>query len=235
MKRVRFDDDAAWSPGTDFSSSPVLSRFMEDSASRLKVVIGPVGSGKTRACVVECGLRRPAMQAPDARGVRRFRLGIVRATYPQLLTTTLAEWLAVFPRSKFPNLRETPPMQHDIEIPLADGTRIELTAVFLSAESPEDEDKLLSLNATGFFFNEIREIPKNVVIQAIKRCRWFPPKDAVKPTWGAVVGDTNPPYDGMWLYDYAEGREKPPETWKIYRQPPAVHEVEWRKGAVCPG
>lgn len=215
-----------WSPSVDFSSSPTLCDFLNDSESSLKVVVGPVGSGKTRACVAEVGLHRPVLQAPNKNGARRFRVIIGRATYPQLITTTINEWCEVFPLDVFPDFRRTPPMEHNLTWPLSDGTRVELNAIFMSFESPEDENKLLSLNATCVWFNEIREIPKRVVVQAIKRSQRYPPQEDEGQTWSCVVGDTNPPYEGMWLYPYMTGEERAP-GWRVYRQPAAVHEVEW--------
>ena len=211
----------------DFSSSPTLCEFMEDAESPLKVVVGPVGSGKTRACVAEVGIHRPVLQKPNKDGVRRFRVVIGRATYPQLVTTTIVEWQEVFPVSIFPDFKKTPPMEHNVSWPLSDGTRVELHAIFMSFESPEDVKKLLSLNATCVWFNEIREIPRQVVSQAIMRAQRYPSEGEEGQTWFGVVGDTNPPFEGMWLYDYMTGRERAP-GWKVYVQPPAVHEVEWR-------
>src|SRR5438270_696891 len=58
------------------------------SNQRVRLIRGPVGSGKSSGMVMEL-LRRATEQAPDPRdGKRRTRFALVRNTLPQLQTTT---------------------------------------------------------------------------------------------------------------------------------------------------
>jgi hypothetical protein len=60
-----------------------------------RVIAGPVGSGKTTACILEI-LRRAAAQAPAPDGLRYTRFAIARQTLRQLLDTVLKDvrqWL----------------------------------------------------------------------------------------------------------------------------------------------
>ncbi|MFN9358391.1 MAG: hypothetical protein ACK6A4_16485, partial [Alphaproteobacteria bacterium] len=57
-------------------AGPVARAFMQDD-SFVRVLIGPIGSGKTSAAVVEI-LRRASMQRPGPDGVRRVRVACIR-------------------------------------------------------------------------------------------------------------------------------------------------------------
>src|SRR5947209_20325897 len=69
-----------------YSPPSTLARFMA-SDSRVRCVVGPVGSGKSTACLMEL-LRRSRAQAPGPDGLRRTRWGIIRRTYRTLRDTT---------------------------------------------------------------------------------------------------------------------------------------------------
>lgn len=84
------------------SPGPIADAFMRSRAF-IKVVIGPVGSGKTMAAL-QCGLRIGAMQkgVTDARGVtwRKARIGVIRESYPSLESTTLKSWFRIVPEGE---------------------------------------------------------------------------------------------------------------------------------------
>ena len=63
----------------DFSGSPTLSRFMESEA-RVRIIQGPVGSGKSVACCAEI-MRLAMSQEPSEDGVRYSKAGVIRNTY----------------------------------------------------------------------------------------------------------------------------------------------------------
>ena len=75
-------------------SGETLRCFHENDAF-MRVVIGPLGSGKTTACCMELW-RRLITQRPGPDKVRRARWLVVRNTYPQLETTTIPEWRGIF-------------------------------------------------------------------------------------------------------------------------------------------
>src|SRR6185312_10256997 len=71
-----------------YTPPPTIRTFME-SDQRVRIVRGPVGSGKSSGMVMEL-MRRSAQQAPDPKdGIRRTRGVIVRNTMPQLKSTSL--------------------------------------------------------------------------------------------------------------------------------------------------
>ena len=219
----------------DFRYKPageILRQFMEDD-SFLRCIRGPVGSGKSVSACVEM-FRRACEQQPGTDGIRRTRWAAIRNTNPELRTTTIATWLAWFPEQTFGRFRWSPPFTHHIKI-----GDIDMEVLFLPLDNPEDIKKLLSLEVTGIWANEARELPKAVIDAATMRVGRYPSmKDGCGPTWHGVLLDTNPPEDDHWLPilsgeapmpENASEQEilmlqKPPD-WKFFNQPPGMIEV----------
>lgn len=84
------------------SPGPVADAFMRSRAF-IKIIVGPVGSGKTMAAL-QCGLRVGAVQGGtgDANGVlwRKARIGVIRESYPSLDSTTIKSWHTIVPESE---------------------------------------------------------------------------------------------------------------------------------------
>ena len=59
--------------------------------------------------------------------------------------------------------------------------------------SIEDVKKLLSLELTGVWVNEAREIPKSIIDAVTMRCGRFPSMREGGPSWSGVICDTNAP------------------------------------------
>ena len=79
----------------DYTPPPTGRQFMRDDAP-MRVLMGPVGSGKSVTCSFEI-VRRATMQEPDSQGIRRTRAAIVRETARQLQDTTIKTFLDWFP------------------------------------------------------------------------------------------------------------------------------------------
>ena len=71
----------------DYTPSKVCKNFMM-SDSKMRVLMGPVGSGKSVASTFEV-IRRASMQEPNKQGIRKSRVAIVRETARQLQDTTI--------------------------------------------------------------------------------------------------------------------------------------------------
>jgi ABC-type lipoprotein export system ATPase subunit len=71
----------------EFDAPPTVSDFMMSEA-KMRVLMGPVGSGKSTASVMEI-LRRASEQEPGSDGIRRSRCCVVRQTVRQLQDTTI--------------------------------------------------------------------------------------------------------------------------------------------------
>ena len=210
----------------DFSKSPVLWKFLQDD-SFVKSIMGPVGSGKSYACCAEL-FKRAVQQKPSPRdGIKYTRFAIVRNSYPMLKTTTLKTWLELFPEDVWGNVHHAPPIKHHIRLPSRDNASgIDMEVMFLALDQPKDIRKLLSLELTGAFVNESKELPKAVIDGLSHRVGRYPTKADGGPTWRGIIMDTNPPDSDHWYYHLAE--KEPPKgkfKWSFYKQPGGVTEI----------
>lgn len=210
----------------DFSSAPTIARFFKSDAF-VRGLMGPVGSGKSYACCAEI-FRRAVQQRPSPRdGVKYSRWAIVRNTHPMLRTTTLKTWLELLPEHVWGPVKYSPPITHHITLPPRDGAAgIDMEVLFLALDDPKDVRKLLSLELTGAWVNEARELPKAVVDGLTHRVGRYPTKADGGPSWRGVIMDSNPMDDDHWYYRLAE-KDRPTGrfAWDFFRQPGGVLEV----------
>jgi hypothetical protein len=185
----------------------------------LRGLCGPFGSGKSVTCIEE--LMFIAMrQAPADDGIRRVRFGVIRATYPNLKTTVRVDMMKWYP-SECGGIKESVPMTGFYDIPLADGTRINMELLLLAAEDEADVKKLRSLNLTAIWINEATEIASEVLDAAIERVGRYPTGLDGQCSWGGIIMDYNKPPRGHWLHKMMhEGGL--PDNYKLYMQPPAA-------------
>jgi hypothetical protein len=93
-----------------------------------------------------------------------------------------------------------------------------MEVIFLALDSPDDVNKVLSMELTGAWLNEAREIPKSILDALTGRVGRFPPKrDGGGCTWSGILMDTNPPDSDHWWYTLAE--KKTPEEFRFFSQP----------------
>ena len=210
----------------DFSSSPTIAKFFK-SKGFVRGIMGPVGSGKSYACCAEIW-RRAIQQKPSPRdGIKYTRFAIVRNTNPMLRTTTLKTWLELMPEHVWGPVKYSPPIVHHIKLPPRDGAAgIDCEVIFLALDDPKDVRKLLSLELTGAWVNEARELPKAVIDGLSHRVGRFPTKADGGPSWHGVIMDSNPMDDDHYWYRLAE-KEKPrgKYAWDFFKQPGGVLEV----------
>jgi len=183
----------------------------------VRAIMGPIGSGKSVGCVMDLfgrGLRQ--RQGPD--GWRRSRWGVIRQTYPELKSTTIRTFQAWL--GAIADFRWDSPITARITLP---AERVDMEFVFLAVERPDDIKKLLSLELTGGFINEAREVPKAVLDALTGRVGRYPATKDGGPTWSGVLLDTNPPDTDHWWYRLAE--EDVPHGWAFFRQPAAMLKV----------
>ena len=183
----------------------------------VRILMGPLGSAKTTACCAEIW-RRACEQRPDNEGVRNSRWVVVRNTYPELETTTIASWRGMF-GNVFGKFTMGHPPLHKLRVNLDDGTKVNLDVLFMAMDGPESIKKLLSLEVTGAYLNETKELPKAVLDMVTGRVGRYPSMAQGGPTWHGVICDTNLPDDDHWLYDL---NENTPRGWQFFRQPGGV-------------
>ena len=164
-------------------------------------------------CIFEL-LRRARMQAPDEHGVRYTRAVIVRNTMSQLRLSILndvREYLS--PMIKLFTTDST----IQIRAPLEDGTSIHSDWLMIPLDTKEDQQRLLSLQISFAWVNELREVPVEIVAALLGRLGRYPSKVNGGPTFFGLIADTNPwgtssPYHERLVL-------KPTPGWKLFHQP----------------
>lgn len=193
----------------EYRACPTLAAF-HLSPAFVRGIRGPVGSGKSTACSWELH-RRARQQARAPTGKRKTRFAVVRNTYRELADTTLKTWLDWFPEEIVGKFNHQD-MAHYIAI-----DDVECEVLFRALDRPDDIKKVLSLELTGAWINEAREIPKGIVDALGDRVGRYPSMRDGGCTWRGVVMDTNSPEDDHWWYRLAE--EERPEGWAFFTQP----------------
>lgn len=206
-------------------------------------IIGPIGSGKTGSCIMRIFMHATE-QPPGADGWRRSRWAIVRNTNPMLETTTIPSVLDWFPEAVFGKFNWSPPYSYVIRLAEA---KLELELWFIPLDRPEQVRNLLSMEVTGAWVNEAREVPREILIGLRRRCGRYPSlRSGAKPGWAGVLFDTNAPEDDLhYLALWAGWTEPPdwmdpmtrqlmtlPEGVTIFVQPPGLFPVRDERGRV---
>lgn len=200
---------------------PQSKAFMKSDAF-VRGIMGPYGSGKSTACVMEI-IRRAQQQKPSKDGVRHSRWAVVRNTYPELKTTTIKTWHQWVPPSLGRWVDSGPPTHR-----INDG-KIDLEVIFVSLDRPQDISKLLGMELTGAWIDEAREIPKAILDGLSGRVGRFPSSAMGGCTWSGIIMSTNPPDTDHWWYRLAE--ETRPDGFEFFRQPgglsPFAENINW--------
>lgn len=210
-----------------YQAHPTLRQFHEDD-SFLRLVLGPVGSGKSSGMVMEL-LKRAHEQEPHTDGVRRTRWAIIRNSFPMLFNTTIKTFQDWVPPEIFGDVKRTSPVTHTLHQALPDGTEVHAEFIFLALDVPADEKNLLSLELTGAWVNEAREIQSSTIDLLQTRVGRYPSKMLGGCTWYGIMMDSNPPSQTHFLYKWFGEKEYP--GFKLFQQPsglsPEAENVEY--------
>lgn len=188
----------------NYTAPPTCASFMKSDAFG-RLIAGPVGSGKTTACLFEL-FRRALEQAPAPDGLRYTRFAIVRQTLKQLRDTVLKDivsWLdgvATFKVS-----------ENTIYIEFAD---VRSEWLLIPLEDQEDQRRLLSMQLTGAWMSECIEMDVGIISPLAGRCGRYPKSGA---TWMGIIADTNMPSIGSPWHTFMD-LNTPPD-WQIFIQP----------------
>lgn len=196
----------------DYASVPTVREFAACN-DFIRGLMGPVGGGKTSGSVIEF-VRRAQAQKPGPDGIKRTRWAAIRGTYPQLRDTTMRtvfQWLPVEYFGKFHA------DEHRYVVKAFENCEFEI--LFRALDRPDDVKKLLSLDLTGAFVNEMREIPWAVIDALQGRCGRFPAKVDGGATWYGMWGDTNPPDSDSKFYKFFEETKLPSGFARLFKQP----------------
>lgn len=178
--------------------------------------MGPFGSGKSVASVMKI-MKYAMAQEPNAEGIRKTRFAIVRNTYEQLKDTTMKtffDWIPdgvagryaktdkIFYLGSAPITHRPGEMKRYMRLP--DGTYIQSEILFRALDRPDQLGNLLSLELTGAWLNEYREIPYDIYEALSGRVGRYPSKGDVPATWSGIWMDTNPPNTDSEYYKLFE-------------------------------
>lgn len=190
-----------------FTAPPTVSNFMQSKAF-VRIILGPVGSGKSTGCLMEI-VRRASEQAKGPDGIRHSRFAIVRQTLQQIKQTVLKEfytWLEPITTFKV--------SENTIYISF-DDVRCEIHLIPLDDEN--DQRRLLSLQLTGAWVNEFPEIDPAIIPSLCGRLGRYPSSAQGGPTWFGLIMDGNFPTEGGEWHALLEN-ELPPD-FHLFKQP----------------
>lgn len=203
-----------------FTPPPTIARFMS-SDKRIRGIVGPFGSGKSSGCVMEL-MKLAHQQAPQADNIRYSRWAIVRNTYRELEDTTkqtFLDWIPEDPNGRRRMFHESSYTYRIRHPATKDGPGIHADFVFRALDKPKDVKKLLSLELTGAWVNEAREVPVAIIDALDGRIGRYPARKDGGVTWRGIILDTNPPdVDHWWFRRFHDQAAEFPK-WEIYKQP----------------
>ena len=176
--------------------------FYDDST--LAFIQGPVGSGKTTTTLKSRLRRAMAMPRSVKDNKRHYKLTIVRETYRQLWSTTIPDFLGVYPKhmGDWAGGRGGPVT---FVMPFEDAHgEIIFTAEFM-AFGDAIEESMRGIKTTDLWLHEADTNPKKVLVNGITRIDRYPDKDHFdgyrmdQRSYGQVVGDLNAPEEDNWF------------------------------------
>ncbi len=185
--------------------------YLDDSA--VVGFNGPVGSGKTTT-LLKSRLRR-AVQMPRSviDGKRRYKLLVIRATYRQLWSTTIPDFLKVYPKAlgEWSGGRGGP-VNFVMHFDDAHGD-IEFVVEFM-AFGDDIIAAMRGYQATDIWLHEMDTNPKDVLLNGITRIKRHPDQEhftgypAEYRDYGQLVGDFNAPDEENWCFEFFYDDEK---------------------------
>lgn len=205
----------------DYDDVPTIRAFSECNKF-FRYLQGPFGSGKSSGCVAEI-ISRGIGQTPNKEGIRRTRWAVVRNTFGMLISTTQKTVYDWVPPEYFGIENKTNHTYLINKITLPDKTKVEIELMFCALDDAADVRKLLSLELTGAWLNEMREIPKVIVDAVEGRVGRYPSEKEGGCTWWGVIADSNPPDQSSYIYKLFEEKvplnEELQAKYESFKQP----------------
>jgi hypothetical protein len=202
----------------NYTAPKTCARFMK-SQSFGRLIAGPVGSGKTTACLFEL-FRRACEQEPAPDGKRYTRFAIVRQTLKQLKDTVLKDitgWLE--------GIAEFKVSENTIYIRVGD---VRSEWLLIPLDSPDDQRRLLSMQLTGAWLSESIEMDVGLISPLAGRVGRYPAANLGGATWFGLIADTNMPSIGSPWHKFMT---ETPADWQVFVQPSGMAEdaenLEW--------
>lgn len=182
-------------------------------------IVGPVGSGKTTGMFFKLCYMAQLQNKSPIDGIRRTRCVIIRNTAPQLADTTIKSFNYWFKDGTAGKWKAT---SKDFILRFGD---VECEVMFRPLDTPDDVDRVLSLEVSFAIIDEFVQIPRAIVEALSARCGRYPPEiDGGCTNWG-MWGASNPGTEADWWYPLLEDHEliapgeELPTNWTYFKQP----------------
>lgn len=203
------------------SAGPVSDAYILSGAA-VSVIVGPVGSGKTIASAKK-GLVEAQRIFPGADGVRRYKLGNFRQKYDNVWKAAIPSHWKIFPKdmagSHWAGSQPRAAM-HVLRFQDRFG-EIEMRKDFLAFGEDANPEDVRGLEFTDIELGEIDTLPEELLPALSRAVGREPPMEIIRRT-GRIFGDMNAPDVLNWTYPVFY--EKPPASYKLFRQPGGMDE-----------
>lgn len=228
--RIHFNGNERFPHG-----SPTLRRFLL-STSAVRLVQGPVESGKTVGCIGS--IYKAMCEMPRCKdGIRRSRWLVVRPTYAELETTVRRDWIDWFDQDLYGKMSETEPFKQTM---VFEDVEAEVWMMSFADSSESSIKRLKSTQFTGAWVNECQFADLRLIVEIIDRTGRYPRKidcpDYDRRKWAVL--DNNAPFSHDHWIHYMRGDTKippdmpadqamayqKPDDWEFFVQPAAVLE-----------
>jgi len=217
-------------PGFSLNYRPQGAKIREfhRNTDLVRILIGPLGSGKTYAAILEM-LRLCHTQTPDSNQKRRSRWCIARNSFPDLNAATIPDVRAVVDRLNPDGWNMQSPISWRHQYPRKDGTTVEVELIFRSFDGPQDVKKARGMQLTGVWVDELAEFNKENFDMLIGRVKRYPAKAEVPDARFDILGTSNACPRDHWLAEAAHGQKQ--NNWWIGVQPGGVVRSgnQWRE------
>ncbi len=214
----------------------VLAEYIADR-SHVSIIRGSIGSGTSSASIMKMlAISMEQHKNPDT-GLRHTRWCVVRNTFPDLKNTTVKTWLDWLPEEQYGRFYWDRPFRHIVRV-----GDMDMEVYFIALDSPDDVRKMRSFEVTGFWFNELEFIEKDIVDEAESRTGRYPAVKDGGAKWDGVIADMNAPREDHWIPlmmgevplpdNWTEEERlsyRKPDNWGYFVQPPAM--IEQRDGS----
>jgi len=151
--------------GKDYIPLPTMTYFHK-SIAPIRAIVGPVGSGKTSAGVIE--IEHLSAMMFDELGIKHTKWGVIRNTYRELMDTCYQTILAWIPGGKWVDKTST----YTYRV----GDRI-VELLLRSCDRPDQIKQFKSLELTGYWIDESIEIAEEIKLMIRNRIGRYPAKE----------------------------------------------------------
>ena len=147
---------------------PATVSDLIESEKFYNFIVGPVGSSKTTGILFKIVYHATRQRPSPVDGIRRSRWVVVRNTLPQLKDTTINSFMTWF---KHGEAGKWIASSTTFVFKFGD---VEAEVLFRPLDTPDDVNRVLSLEVTGAILDEFVEIPKEIVEALSGRCGRYP-------------------------------------------------------------